>query len=86
MSGVVVVNAADGPIAAVAGGAPTFVPPTPTPVPSAGVVVRGADEGPIVPESPGTLEVDAGRIAAYGGIAVIAVYLLARGAALLRRR
>jgi plastocyanin len=86
MSGVVVVNAADGPIAAVAGGAPTFVPPTPTPVPSAGVVVRGADEGPVLPESAGTLEVDAGRIAVYGGIAVIALYLLARGAALLRRR
>ncbi|MEP6693945.1 MAG: cupredoxin domain-containing protein, partial [Chloroflexota bacterium] len=46
MSGTIVVEAANGPVPVVAGGAPTFVPPTPTPIPSAGVVVRGADEGP----------------------------------------
>jgi plastocyanin len=86
MSGVVAVSPAEGPIAIVTGGAPTFVPPTPTPVPSAGVVVRGADEGPVLSESRASLDVDAGRVAVYGGIAALAGYLVARGAALLRRR
>jgi plastocyanin len=86
MSGLVVVRPADGPIAVVAGGAPTFVPPTPTPVPSPGVVVRGADEGPALLESATRADVHAGRIAVYGGIAALVVYLLTRGAVLLRRR
>ena len=86
MSAMVVVSPADGPIAVVTGGAPTFVPPTPTPIASAGVVVRGADEGPVLPESRASLDVDAGRVAVYGGIAALALYLLARSGALLRRR
>jgi hypothetical protein len=48
--------------------------------------VRGADEGPVLPESRASLDVDAARVAVYGGIAALAVYLVARGAALLRRR
>jgi plastocyanin len=86
MSAMVVVGPAEGPIAVVTGGAPTFVPPTPTPVPSAGVVVRGADEGPVLPESATRVDIDAGRIAVYGGIAALALYLIARSGALLRRR
>jgi len=85
MSGVVVVSPADGPIAVVTGGAPTFVPPTPTPIPSAGAVVRGADEAPVLRESAASLD-DAGRWAVYGGIAALVIHLLARGGALLRRR
>lgn len=86
MSGTVVVEPADGPIAAVTGGAPTFVPPTPTPVPSPGVVVRGADEGPVLPESATSSSLDTSRAAVYAGIGALVVYLLARGSALLRRR
>jgi plastocyanin len=86
MSGTVVVEAASGPIASVTGGAPTFVPPTPTPIPSPGVAVRGADEGPGLPESATTSSVDTGRAAVYAGIGALVVYLLARGGALLRRR
>lgn len=86
MSGTVVVNAAEGPIAAASGGAPTFVPPTPTPIPSPGVVVRGADEGPVLPADSTSTNLDTARAAVFGGIAVLAVYLLARGSALLRRR
>jgi hypothetical protein len=70
----------------VTGGAPTFVPPTPTPVPSPGVVVRGADEGPELPESAATTSADAARAATYAGIGALVVYLLVRGAALVRRR
>jgi len=86
MSGMVVVGPADGPIAVVTGGAPTFVPPTPTPIPSAGIVVRGADEGPTLPESATSPNLDAGRAAVYAGIGALVLYLLARGGALLRRR
>ncbi len=86
MSGSIVVSPAEGPIASVAGGAPTFVPPTPTPVPSPGVVLRGADEAPVLPESATSSNVDAGRAAVYGGIGALVVYLLVRGAALVRRR
>jgi plastocyanin len=86
MSGMVVVNPADGPLAAVTGGAPTFVPPTPTPLSSPGVVVRGADEGPALPESATSADLDAGRAAVYAGIGALVLYLLARGGALLRRR
>jgi len=86
MSGMVVVNPADGPVAVIIGGAPTFVPPTPTPVPSPGVVVRGADEGPTLPESATSPNLDAGRAAVYAGIGALVLYLLARGGALLRRR
>jgi plastocyanin len=86
MTGTIVVNAADGPIAVVSGGAPTFVPPTPTPIPSAGVVVRGADEGPELPENATSTSVDGGRAAVLAGIGALVVYLLARGSALLRRR
>jgi plastocyanin len=86
MSGMVVVEPAAGPIAAVTGGAPTFVPPTPTPVPSAGVVVRGADEGTALPANSTSTGVDTSRAAVLVGIAALAIYLLARGSALLRRR
>ncbi len=86
MSGTVVVEPAEGPIAVVTGGAPTFLPPTPTPIPSAGVVVRGADEGPILPENATSTSVDTGRAAVLAGIAALVIYLLARGSALLRRR
>jgi len=86
MSGVVVVNPAEGPIAAVAGGAPTFVPPTPTPIPSPGVVVRGADEGPALPAGAADTSLDAGRAAVYAGIGALVLYLLARAGFLLRRR
>ena len=86
MSGVIVVEPASGPVAAVAGSAPTFVPPTATPIPSAGVVVRGADEGPVLPASAASSGVDTGRAAVYAGIGALVVYLIARGSALLRRR
>src|SRR2546430_13981606 len=90
MSGVVVVNPAEGPIAAGAGGAPTFaptfVPPTPTPIPSPGVVVRGAAEGPVLPEGATNTSLDAGRAAVYAGIGALVLYLLARAGTLLRRR
>jgi plastocyanin len=86
MSGTVVVSPADGPIAAVSGGAPTFVPPTPTPIPSAGVVVRGADEGPVLPAESTTSSLDAGRAAVFAGIGALIIYMLVRGGALLRRR
>ncbi len=86
MSGVVVVNPAEGEIAAVAGGAPTFVPPTPTPIPSPGVVVRGADEGPVLPAGARDPSLDAGRAAVYAGIVTLVLYLLARAGVLLRRR
>jgi len=83
---VVVVNPAEGAIAAVAGGAPTFVPPTPTPIPSAGVVVRGADEGPVLPAGATDPSLDTGRAAVYAGIGALVLYLLARAGMLLRRR
>jgi plastocyanin len=86
MSGTVVVDPAEGPIAAVTGGAPTFVPPTPTPVPSPGVVVRGADEAPVLPEIVPTTSLDTSRALAFGGIGVLALYLVARTASLIRRR
>ncbi len=86
MSGSIVVSPAEGPIASVTGGAPTFVPPTPTPIPSPGVVVRGADEGPVLPASATSSDVDSGRAAVYGGIGALAVYLVVRGTALVRRR
>jgi hypothetical protein len=86
MSGSVTVNAAAGPIETVIGGAPTFVPPTPTPIPSPGVVVRGADEAPVLPAETTNSGVDAGRAAVYAGIGALLVYLLGRGSALLRRR
>ena len=86
MSGSVTVNAAAGPIETVIGGAPTFVPPTPTPIPSPGVVVRGADEAPVLPAQTTDTSLDAGRAAVYFGIGALVVYLLARGSALLRRR
>ena len=85
MSGTVVVSPADGPIV-VSGSAPTFVPPTPTPVPSAGVVVRGADEGPVLPADSTSSSLDAGRVAVFAGIGALAMYLLVRSSALLRRR
>jgi hypothetical protein len=80
------VNPADGPIPAVVGGAPTFVPPTPTPVPSPGVVVRGADEAPVLPAQTSGESPDAGRAAVFAGIGALLVYLLFRGSTLLRRR
>ncbi len=86
MSGTVVVRPADGPIAVIVGGAPTFVPPTPTPVPSPGVVVRGADEAPVLPADTTSTSLDASRAAVFAGIGALVVYLLARGSALLRRR
>ena len=86
MSGMVVVEPANGPVAAVTGGAPTFVPPTPTPSPSAGVVVRGADEGPVLPAEAAGSSVDGARAAAYGGIGALIVYLLVRASTLFRRR
>jgi plastocyanin len=86
MSGTIVVEAGDGPVAAATGGAPTFVPPTPTPIPSAGVVVRGADEGPVLPDSPASSSLDTGRAAVYAGIGALVLYLIARGGVLLRRR
>lgn len=86
MSGTVIVNQADGPIAVVTGGAPTFVPPTPTPIPSPGVVVRGADEAPVLPADTTSTSVDAGRVAVFAGIGALGVYLIARGSTLLRRR
>ena len=86
MSATVVVSPADGPIATVTGGAPTFVPPTPTPVPSPGVVVRGADEVQDLPANATSSNVEVERLAVYAGIAAIALYLLVRGGALLRRR
>lgn len=85
MSGMVVVEPATGPIATVTGGAPTFVPPTPTPIPSAGVVVRGADEGPALASAEST-GVDGARAATYGGIGALLLYLLMRAGTLLRRR
>lgn len=86
MSGSITVNPADGAIPAVVGGAPTFVPPTPTPIPSPGVVVRGADEAPVLPVDTTSTSVDASRAAVFAGIGALVVYLLARGRALLRRR
>jgi len=86
MSGMVVVEPASGPLETVTGGAPTFVPPTPTPMPSAGVVVRGADEGPVLPANAAGAGVDAGRAAVFAGIGALVVYLAVRGGALLRRR
>jgi plastocyanin len=86
MSGSVVVGPAEGPIASIIGGAPTFVPPTPTPIPSPGIVVRGADEGPLLPDSPASSSGDTGRAAVYGGIGALVVYLLVRSSALVRRR
>ena len=86
MSGTVVVEPADGPLPAVAGGAPTFVPPTPTPIPSVGVVVRGADEGPELPANATSTGSDTGRAAIFGGIGALVVYMVVRGGSLLRRR
>lgn len=86
MSGMVVVEPADGPVGVVTGGAPTFVPPTPTSIPSAGVVVRGADEGSALPPSATNTSVDAGRAAVFAGIGALVMYLVVRGSALLRRR
>jgi plastocyanin len=86
MSGTITVNAADGPIPVVVGGAPTFVPPTPTPVPSPGVVVRGADEAPVLPADTSSTTTDASRFAVFAGIGALLVYLIGRGSTLLRRR
>jgi plastocyanin len=86
MSGSITVNPADGPIPVVVGGAPTFVPPTPTPIPSPGVVVRGADEAPLLPAETTSANVDTGRAAVFAGIGALIVYLLGRGSMLLRRR
>lgn len=86
MSGTVMVRPADGPIEVVTGGAPTFVPPTPTPIPSPGVVVRGADEVQALPDIAPSSTLDASRAAAFGGIGVLALYLVARTASLIRRR
>jgi hypothetical protein len=86
MSGAVVVGPTDGPIAVVSGGAPTFVPPTPTPIPSAGVVVRGADEGPVLPADSTSSSLDVSRAVVFAGIGALVIYLLVRGSALLRRR
>jgi plastocyanin len=86
MSGTVVVSPAEGPIAVVTGGAPTFVPPTPTPIPSPGVVVRGADEVQELPANATSSSTDTVRLAVFAGIAALALYLLVRGGALLRRR
>ena len=86
MSGTVVVEPADGPLPVVVGGAPTFVPPTPTPIPSAGVVVRGADEGPDLPAGATNSSNDTGRAAVFGGIGALVVYMVVRGGSLLRRR
>ena len=85
MSGTVMVKEADGPIAVVTGGAPTFVPPTPTPIPSPGVVVRGADEAPVLPDIAPSSG-DASRAVVFGGIGALALYLVARTASLFRRR
>jgi len=85
MSGTVTVKEADGPIAVVTGGAPTFVPPTPTPIPSPGVVVRGADEAPVLPDTAPS-PADASRGVVFGGIGALSLYLVARTASLLRRR
>ena len=86
MSGSITVNPAEGPIPVVVGGAPTFVPPTPTPVPSPGVVVRGADEAPVLPAETTSTSADGSRVAVFAGIGALLVYLLARGSTLLRRR
>jgi len=86
MSGTVVVSPAEGPIADVAGGAPTFVPATPTPIPSPGVVVRGADEPPVLPDIVPPSTGDAGRAVVFGGIGALVLYLGARVSSLLRRR
>jgi plastocyanin len=86
MSGSITVNPANGAIPAVVGAAPTFVPPTPTPIPSPGVVVRGADEAPVLPVDTTSTSVDAGRVAVFAGIGALGVYLIARGSTLLRRR
>jgi plastocyanin len=86
MSGSITVNSTDAPIPVVIGGAPTFVPPTPTPIPSPGVVVRGADEAPVLPADTTSASLDASRAAVFGGIGALVVYLLVRGSALLRRR
>ncbi|MDP9283141.1 MAG: cupredoxin domain-containing protein [Chloroflexota bacterium] len=86
MSGTVVVEPAAGPIAAASGGAPTFVPPTATPIPSAGVVVRGADEVAELPAGASDTSVDGGRAAVFGGIGALVVYMIVRGGTLLRRR
>ena len=86
MSGSITVNPANGPIAVVPGSAPTFVPPTPTPVGSPGVVVRGADEAPVLPAETSSTSVDASRVAVFAGIGALLVYLVARGSTLLRRR
>ena len=85
-SGYITVNPADAPIPVIIGGAPTFVPPTPTPIPSPGVVVRGADEAPALPADTTSASVDASRAAVFAGIGALVVYLFARGSALLRRR
>ncbi len=86
MSGTVMVNPADGPIAIVTGGAPTFVPPTATPIPSPGIVVRGADEAPVLPEAAPLSTMDASRAAVFGGIGILGLYLVARATSLIRRR
>lgn len=86
MSGTVTVDPADGPITVIVGGAPTFVPPTPTPIPSPGVVVRGADEAPVLPDAPPLSTIDASRAAVLGGIGILGLYLVARAASLVRRR
>ena len=86
MSGTVVVEPVDGPLPVVTGGAPTFVPPTPTPIPSAGVVVRGADEVAELPANATNTGNDGGRAAIFGGIGALVVYMIVRGGTLLRRR
>jgi len=86
MSGTIVVEPPDGPLPVVVGGAPTFVPPTPTPIPSAGVVVRGADEVAELPADATNNSGDTGRAAIFGGIGALLVYMVVRGGSLLRRR
>jgi plastocyanin len=83
MSGSVTVRPADGPIEA-SGAAPTFVPPTPTPFSL--IPARGADEAPVLPEIVTSSPVEVGRVAVFGGIGVLSVYLVARAVSLVRRK
>jgi plastocyanin len=85
MSGSVVVRAADGPIAAVTGGAPTFVPPTATPE-GQGLVVRAGDAPPVLPDLVPFSSDDGGRPFVLGGIGLLVLYLGVRTRSLLRRR
>jgi plastocyanin len=53
---------------------------------SAVVVVRGADESPELPAGATDNSSDTGRVAVWGGIGALLVYMVVRGGALLRRR